>query len=109
MREGLPHRADPAEPGRPALVRSRPGAACTTTRLGALLLLSALALAARGLSAAEAPTPPPGAEACAMCHPPGPSGRRVSGEPPAFDAAALQRSPHATLACVSCHQDLDGK
>src|SRR5512145_2956517 len=109
MREGLLHRADPAEPGRPALVRSRRGVACTTTRLGALLLLSALALSARGLSAAEAPAPAPGAEGCAMCHLPGPAGRRVSGAPPAFAAAALQRSPPATLTCVSCHQDLDGK
>jgi cytochrome b subunit of formate dehydrogenase/uncharacterized protein with PIN domain len=74
-----------------------------------ILVLVLILVASRGFGAPAA-TPPPGSEDCAMCHRPGPAGgKRVADEPPNFDAAVLRGSPHAALACISCHQDLDGK
>ncbi len=65
-----------------------------------------------GPAAAVAQTPsaalPPGAEGCVDCHVAGRQGRRVPGEPPKFDAAALLASPHAGVACTDCHMDLAG-
>ncbi|OGF12261.1 MAG: hypothetical protein A2W00_05630 [Candidatus Eisenbacteria bacterium RBG_16_71_46] len=74
-----------------------------------LALLGGAALAARSWSAAvEAPLP--GSDDCAMCHAPGRAApRREAGTPPNFDAAALRVSPHAQIACASCHADLEGK
>jgi len=70
--------------------------------------IASLALATHG-RAAKGPAPLPGSEACVECHPSGPAARRVPGEPPAFDAGALRASPHAELACVACHADLQGR
>ena len=110
--ERLPRAGAPAQPVRPAesewlrnaAVRHRAAALCVVT---ALLLSGAWRLAPGHAAPAAAL---PGSEECAMCHQPGPStGRRAPDEPPNYNAAALQGSPHATLGCVSCHQDLDGK
>jgi predicted CXXCH cytochrome family protein len=58
----------------------------------------------------QAPKDLPGSAECVNCHD---SGRRVGkrepGNPPAFDAAALRGSPHATLECNNCHADVDPK
>jgi len=60
--------------------------------------------------AGQEPTPLPGAGPCADCHDAGRrTGKRVAGEIPPFDAAALRVSPHADLECTSCHSDLAGK
>jgi Class III cytochrome C family. len=71
------------------------------------LILAILALAG-GLHGQQAPPPPPpSSEDCAACHETGPRvGKRKSGEAPAFNAAALKASPHASLECVSCHSDV---
>ena len=46
-------------------------------------------------------------EDCAGCHDAGPrTGRRQSGMPPGYNAAALKASPHAGLDCTSCHSDI---
>ncbi len=60
--------------------------------------------------AAQQPAALPGSEECANCHDSGRATRkREAGVPPAFDAAALRASPHATLECVSCHVELASK
>ncbi len=51
----------------------------------------------------------PGSDDCLMCHQPGRATKREPGVPPTFDAAGLRASPHATLECVSCHDDLAKK
>ncbi|MFN7931913.1 MAG: hypothetical protein U0R19_01225 [Bryobacteraceae bacterium] len=52
----------------------------------------------------------PGSTECAGCHDDGRrTGKRVPGEMPPFDAAALRASPHASLECSGCHSDLAKK
>ncbi len=117
MRQQLRHGAIPVPTGRCGASRlERPGAAgavhdrTAALSVSILVLIVVLLLAARVWGAPAAPVVLPGSEDCAMCHQPGPAGgRRVTEEPPNFDAAALRASPHAALACVSCHQDLEGK
>ncbi len=59
---------------------------------------------------AQAPRELPGSTECLNCHDPGrPGGKREAGVPPAFDAAALRASPHASLECVNCHTGVDPK
>ncbi|HET8549793.1 MAG TPA: hypothetical protein VFL57_17410, partial [Bryobacteraceae bacterium] len=71
-----------------------------------LLVLAVPAVAAP----AESQKAPAGSEECAGCHDAGRrSGRRQKGVPPAFDAAALLASPHASLECTACHADLAKK
>ena len=68
------------------------------------LALSMLAFAA-GLRGQQAATPK--SEDCAGCHDAGPRvGKRQPGMPPGFNAAALKASPHATLDCTGCHNDI---
>jgi cytochrome b subunit of formate dehydrogenase len=52
----------------------------------------------------------PGSTECVNCHDQGRrTGKREAGVPPAFDAAALRASPHASVECNSCHADVDPK
>ena len=51
----------------------------------------------------------PGSDDCLMCHQPGRAGKREPGVPPAFDAAGLRASPHASLECANCHEELAKK
>jgi cytochrome b subunit of formate dehydrogenase len=74
----------------------------------AALFVSAIVLLSCALTSPVRGAEPAGGD-CAMCHQPGPTGRRVAGEPPSFDQAALKASPHAALECLSCHRDLEGK
>ncbi len=72
-----------------------------------------LALAAATLATllwGQQPKALPGSEECAGCHDTGPrTGKRESGMPPPFDAAALRASPHASLECANCHTELAKK
>ena len=72
-----------------------------------------LALAAGALATllpGQQPKALPGSEECAGCHDTGPrTGKRESGVPPPFNAAALAASPHGTLECASCHSELAKK
>ncbi len=81
--------------------------------LGIALLMAGADLGGLGGGAAPASAQsekplPPGAEACIDCHEAGRPGRRVAGEPPRFDPAAILASPHSGLDCTDCHQDLAG-
>ncbi len=72
-------------------------------------ILVLAAVVAFALSA-ESPQPLPGSSECVACHDQGrQTGKRQEGMPPAFDAAALRASPHASLDCASCHADVDPK
>ncbi len=67
------------------------------------LLLGACALA-------QESNPLPGSKECLDCHDAGrPTGRRETGVPPPFDAAALRASPHAEQECSGCHTEVAGK
>jgi cytochrome b subunit of formate dehydrogenase len=64
-----------------------------------------------GLAAAvPGQTPPPKGptvEDCRGCHDSGPrTGRRQAGVPPGFNQAALKSSPHASLECTACHDQV---
>lgn len=75
---------------------------------GGVLLLTTVLWA--GVASAQGPKALPGSEECAVCHETGRrTGKRESGVPPPFDAAALRVSPHADFDCNSCHTDLADK
>ncbi len=82
------------------------------TRVAAWSLVAAsLALAfvtwAAATAATTKPAPLPGSDDCAQCHGSGPfPSKRVEGEPPDFNAAALRASPHAGVKCAECHADV---
>ncbi|HLJ46763.1 MAG TPA: cytochrome c3 family protein [Bryobacteraceae bacterium] len=77
-------------------------------RLLALMLApTAIAL---GQNTKSTPKELPGSTECVNCHDTGKrTGKREAGMPPAFDAAALRSSPHASLECANCHADVDPK
>ena len=106
-------KGDPPGGGRKALAATRDRAASVprASRLaliaaGAALALTALTLAA-GAAPAKEPPALPGSDPCLVCHGAGRPARRVAGEPPNLDAAALRASPHASLECVACHKDVN--
>ncbi|MFB3826804.1 MAG: hypothetical protein ACE15B_08540 [Bryobacteraceae bacterium] len=69
-----------------------------------------LGLLLGAVAGAQKPAELPGSAECAGCHDEGRrTGKREAGVPPAFDAAALRASPHASLECASCHADLAKK
>jgi cytochrome b subunit of formate dehydrogenase len=72
------------------------------------LVAGSLALALSSWAAVPATPALPGSDDCAQCHQPGTPARRVPGEPPNFNAAALRQGPHAGLECKACHADLEG-
>ena len=74
-------------------------------RLGAVLL--AILFGAICVRPQQQQPSAPGSTECAACHDAGRrTGKREAGVPPAFDAAALRASPHASLECTNCHADL---
>jgi cytochrome b subunit of formate dehydrogenase len=98
---------------RPGAARAAHGRRRDRPGQGPLAAILAIAVAGLGVAFAAwaAPAreqaPLPGSDACTACHAAGRPVKRVPGEPPNLDVAALRASPHGGLECVACHKDVN--